>query len=635
MPDTDTFPIDLSAFKAVPLDLTQSKLTDEQQQKLKFNIQLARDTIIFFTAVADAKGLGGHTGGPYDIVPEILIADGLMRGSDRVLPYYFDEAGHRVAIQYLMSVLNGYMEPERLLHYREYDSKLPGHPERHLTPGVEFSSGRLGHMWPYVNGIAMAHPDKAVLLFGSDGSQQEGNNAEAARLAVAQKLNVKVIVDDNDVTIAGFPSRYMPGFDVAQTLRGHGLTVDSGDGEDLDRLYERMIKAILTPGPVVLVNKRKMAPGVPEIEGSNKAHDVVKVPIAIRYFRRRGCEDLVDVLQKIGSPKVNLSFRGSNDAKGKNRDSFGQIVCEILDRMDPTMRIATVRAIDSDLEGSCGMHHIRKNHPEIYVSAGVMERGNFSAAAGFGFDEDKQGIFATFSAFMEMVISEITMARLNESNVLCHFSHAGVDDMADNTCHFGVNNFFADGGLDEQRETAVYFPADQHQFRSVLERIFFDKGVRFIFSSRSAVPDILKADGSLFYGDDYEFRPGRDEVVREGSAGYIVSYGEILYRALDAVERLKDEGLDVGLINKVHINAVDEEVMRKIGTRNFVLVVEAQNRKTGLGSRFGSYLLERGYTPKYNHLGTTKIGNGGLSEHVPYQGLDPDSIIAKIKALAK
>ena len=55
-----------------------------------------------------------------------------------------------------------------------------------------------------------------------------------------------------------------------------------------------------------------------------------------------------------------------------------------------------------------------------------MERGNFSAAAGFGYTKGKQGIFATFSAFLEMCISEITMARLNFSNVLAHFSHSGV-----------------------------------------------------------------------------------------------------------------------------------------------------------------------------------------------------------------
>ena len=60
-----------------------------------------------------------------------------------------------------------------------------------------------------------------------------------------------------------------------------------------------------------------------------------------------------------------------------------------------------------------------------------MERGNFSAAAGFGQAEGKQGVFSTFAAFLEMCLSEITMARLNKCNVLSHFSHSGVDDMAD------------------------------------------------------------------------------------------------------------------------------------------------------------------------------------------------------------
>jgi transketolase N-terminal domain/subunit len=71
-----------------------------------------------------------------------------------------------------------------------------------LTPGVAFSSGRLGHMWPLVNGVALGEKGKVVICLASDGSQQEGDDAEAARLAVAQNLNVKRFVDNNDVTIA-------------------------------------------------------------------------------------------------------------------------------------------------------------------------------------------------------------------------------------------------------------------------------------------------------------------------------------------------------------------------------------------------------------------------------------------------
>jgi transketolase C-terminal domain/subunit len=280
------------------------------------------------------------------------------------------------------------------------------------------------------------------------------------------------------------------------------------------------------------------------------------------------------------------------------------------------------------------MHHIGKKFPEVYVRGGVMERGNFSAAAGFGMEEGRQGIFGTFSAFLEMVISEITMARLNESNVLAHFSHAGVDWMADNTCHFGVNNFFAAGGLAEGDKTRLYFPADRHQMRATIERIFWEPGLRFVFSTRSGTPDILKEDGTPFYGPGYAFEPGRDDIVRKGTAGYVVSYGETLYRALDAVERLRADGLDVGLVNKPTLNVVDEEMLRVVGGTGFVLVAESQNRDTGLGVRYGTWLLARGFAPRYAHLGTTKPGSGGLFEQMGHQGLDPRSVAAAVRALA-
>ena len=58
-------------------------------------------------------------------------------------------------------------------------------------------------MWAMVNGIAIANEGKRVLLLGSDGSQMEGNDAEAARLAVAKDVKVTLVIDDNDVTITG------------------------------------------------------------------------------------------------------------------------------------------------------------------------------------------------------------------------------------------------------------------------------------------------------------------------------------------------------------------------------------------------------------------------------------------------
>ncbi|MEW4487090.1 transketolase C-terminal domain-containing protein [Thalassoglobus sp. JC818] len=643
MAATTDFPIPLHEYKVVPLDPKQPTLTDEQREQLEKNIQLCRDAIIFFTAIGGAKGLGGHSGGPYDTVPETLIMHGFMEnsrqgGTPGIVPVFFDEAGHRVATQYLMSVLEGEMDIEKLYHYREYLSHLPGHPERGFTPGVKFSSGRLGHMWPFVNGVALANPDKVVFMLGSDGSQMEGNDAEAARLAVAQQLNVKVIVDDNDVTIAGHPSNYLPGYDVSKTLAGHGLRVDTGDGEDLDSLYSRMCAAVTESGPVALMNKRKMCVGIEGLEGSAHGHDVIGTKVAIDYLKSRGRAEAVDYLESVEKGPGGPSYEGCDASSvGKNRDLFGKILNEILDAIPEEQRIASVKVFDCDLEGSCGLNHVRKEHPEVFVRGGIMERGNFSAAAGFGYETGKQGIFATFSAFLEMVVSEVTMARLNQSNVLAHFSHAGCDDMADNTCHFGLNNMFGDNGLpDEDRDnTRLYFPADQHQFRKCLKSIYNDLGLRFLFSTRSGVPDLLNEDGEKLFGDGYEFVSGKDDVIREGTAGYIVTFGETTYRALDAVIKLKAAGIDFGLICKATLNVYDEEMMQKLAASPAVLVAESFNVKTGLGSRFGTELLKRGFTGRYNNIGTHREGSGGLWQQMGYQGLDSEGIQNTVKELLK
>ncbi len=633
----ETFPIDLRQLRPLKLDPKLGALTEAQKADLRHNIQLCRDTIIFFTALAGAKGLSGHTGGAYDTVPEVMIIRAFIANGTPIVPIFYDEAGHRVATQYLLSVLNGAMPAERLLHYREFDSGLPGHPEKMLTPGVEFSSGRLGHLWAFCNGVAMANPGKAIILLGSDGSQMEGDNAEAARLTVGQQLNIKVLIDDNNVTIAGHPQEYMLGYDLSRTLAGYGLNIATTMGEDLDALYVDLARAFSDTLAHGIVIKRLMAAGIAGAEGSPHAHEVLKTETAIQYLASRGgYEEAIGLLKAARPQKSPLTYRGSSGA-GKNRDDFGKIVNEILDGMSEAKRIASVKVFDNDLEGSCGLHHVRKKHPEVFVRGGIMERGNYSAAAGFGSRPGQQGIFATFSAFLEMCVSEITMARLNFSNVLAHFSHSGVDDMADNTCHFGINSMFADGGLTPVHgtdTTRLYFPVDQHQFAACIKRIFDDPGLRFVFTTRAPVPDILDGDGKPLY-QGKPFEPGKDSLVRPAppGGGYIVAVGEAVYRALDAVIGLAESGVKVGLINKPTLNVVDRETMQRLAGVPFVLVAEGWNVRTGLGSRFGSQLLQAGFKGRYDHIGTHLEGGGGLWQQMGHQGLDPAGIKQAVQAL--
>ena len=133
--DSFAFPLDLSSYRKVKINpFTDTTLSESQKADLAHNIQLCRDAIVFFTAMGAASGYGGHTGGAYDTVPEVMMMDAFFRTCpDRFVPIFFDEAGHRVATQYLMSSLEGHIDPELLRFYRKGHNKLPGHPELGLT----------------------------------------------------------------------------------------------------------------------------------------------------------------------------------------------------------------------------------------------------------------------------------------------------------------------------------------------------------------------------------------------------------------------------------------------------------------------------------------------------------------------
>ncbi|OVE82334.1 transketolase, partial [bacterium M21] len=315
---------------------------------------------------------------------------------------------------------------------------------------------------------------------------------------------------------------------------------------------------------------------------------VIALDKAIEYLEEKGYQEACEILKSTTKQKNAVELKGCGSMQ-KPRDEFGVIVSDILDKFSTEEKISSVRVIDSDLAGSYGFSHIKKRHPEIFVEGGISERNNMLFAAGFGAEKSRQGITATFAAFNSMWLSEVQMAELNERRALIHISHNGVADMADNTCHFGINSFFSDGGIGDVN-TRLYAPADNHQMRIMLEKVFKDQGMRFFLTTRSAVPEILDENGDPFYGDGYEFT-GKDEIIRKGTQGYVISYGDSLHRVLDAVERLRAEGKDVGLINKPTLNVFDDEVVEVIKDSPFVLVVETQNRKTGLGSKFGSFLM--------------------------------------------
>lgn len=195
---------------------------------------------------------------------------------------------------------------------------------------------------------------------------QEGDDAEAARIAVAQNLNVKILIDDNDVTIAGHPSEYLKGYDLTRTLSGHGLKVLTVQGEDYDALWAALTEIVNYNGPAALVSKRLMAPGVSfwrlwyqcdiefefkvaDIEGKIHGHDAIPVKSAIKYLTARGYPEstAVDILNNIKPYAFPYPYIGSTKELAANRVVFGEAVNLVLDGLSKEEAARKVMVIDS------------------------------------------------------------------------------------------------------------------------------------------------------------------------------------------------------------------------------------------------------------------------------------------------
>ena len=154
--------------------------------------------------------------------------------------------GHAVGALYVTLAAAGFFPEAWLQTYQQYDSKLPGHPDRHRTPGVEHNSGALGHGLPVAVGLAAAlrllqpnpNTPRVFVLLG-DGELQEGSNWEAAMLAAQLKLSGLIaIVDRNGLQQGAFTEQTVALGDLAAKWASFGWHVDVVDGHDLTALID-------------------------------------------------------------------------------------------------------------------------------------------------------------------------------------------------------------------------------------------------------------------------------------------------------------------------------------------------------------------------------------------------------------
>ena len=165
--------------------------------------------------------------------------------------------GHGPMAYYAVLCSRGFFPEEWLAGWASYDSPLGYHPDRNLVPGVEISSGSLGHGLPLAVGTALGLRaqgigSRVVVLVG-DAELDEGSNHEAIELAAALGLEaLTVVVIDNGSSSYAVPGRIERRFAVEGW---HAVTVDGRDHEVLEKALSH--REFGRPNAVVAVVEEK------------------------------------------------------------------------------------------------------------------------------------------------------------------------------------------------------------------------------------------------------------------------------------------------------------------------------------------------------------------------------------------
>ena len=269
--------------------MTQATMTYTPEDMAEFARQ-ARVRIL--EAVKHAGG--GHVGGPYSAA-EMLAA--LYFGVMNVRPdepewpdrdRFVLSKGHSSIALYTMLALRGYFPVEELLTFDAIDSRLQGHPDMTVTPGIDMSSGSLGLGFAAALGIALGArtegQDFTTYVMLGDGECNEGVVWEGAHVAARYGLdNIIAIVDHNKLQQFGWTGssveeRITPYTEsqLANRWRAFGWHTMEMDGHNIPEILSTLASAKEVSGvPVAIVAHTVKGKGVSYMEGNYKWHSRV------------------------------------------------------------------------------------------------------------------------------------------------------------------------------------------------------------------------------------------------------------------------------------------------------------------------------------------------------------------------
>jgi transketolase len=284
---------------------------------------------------------------------------------------------------------------------------------------------------------------------------------------------------------------------------------------------------------------------------------------------------------------------------------------------------ADVVALCADLTGSLKMDAFQKEFPERFFQVGIAEANMIGMAAGMtiGGKIPYTGTFANFSTGRVYDQIRQSVAYSNKNVKICA-SHAGLTLGEDGATH----QILEDIGLMKMLPgMTVINPCDYNQTKAATIAIAEYEGPVYLRFGRPTVP--------VFTDADQKFEIGKAWLVNEGTDVSIFATGHLVWKAIEAGEKLAEMGINAEIINIHTIKPLDERaILESVSKTGCVVSAEEHNRIGGLGDSIAQVIARNNPVPQEYVAVNDSFGESGTPDQLMEKyGLEAVDIVKAVQ----
>lgn len=655
--------------------------------------QVAVNTLRFLSIDEVEKAKSGHPGFPLGTAPLMYTVWDRFMNYNPKDPNWFNRdrfilsPGHGSALYYAMLHLAGYdVSIEQLKNFRQWGSITPGHPEYGVTPGVDASTGPLGHGFAMGVGFAIAEtmlgakynkPGFEVVnhyTYGltSDGDQMEGVASEAASLAGTLGLGKLIyLYDDNHITIEG-DTEIAFREDVGKRFEAYGWQVlRIADSEDIDALENAIKEAKAdTEHPSLIIVRTHIGYGSPKqdnaschgeplgAEGVAKTKEAADWPVGQSFYvpvtvRKHFDDKLAACAEKQAAWEALLAdykvvypelgkeleerIKGDvlvsrsdleavfNDIEGISTREAGGEVLQKLSMQLPQLvgGSADLGPSNKTVMKTCG-YYSKDDRTGRNIHFGVREHAMGKALNGIALHGGFIPFGGTFLVFADFMRPAVRMAALMGLRSIFVFTHDSIAVGEDGPTHQPVEHAMS---LRVIPNLCVIRPADALETAMAWQTACLNQHKpTALLLSRQKLPVLHK------YAAVIHDNAGKGAYVLDAGQGeakaVIIATGSEVHLALEAQAKLAEEGICVSVVSMPSWDMFEmqsEEYKKSVLPEGLPKVaVEA-----GVTLGWSRYTGSEDNVIGINKFGASAPGGTVMKEY----GFTAENVAAKVKSL--